>query len=472
MNGPPRLCDETLALLPSEVRRPGYDRRALGRGVVHIGPGAFHRAHQAVVFDDLIREGDRRWGITAVSLRSAAARDALAPQDGLYTLDVRQGDRSSLRVIGAVKDVLTLDEDPRPVVEAIAAPQAALVTLTITEAGYVTPQRRGPATAVGLITVGLAMRRDRGLGGVTVLSCDNLSGNGERVGALVSQTALGIEPELADWIDQNVAFPSTMVDRITPAASEADIAALTARTGVLDRAVVRTESFSQWVVQDWFAGPRPDFARAGVQVVADVEPFERAKLRMLNGAHSAMAYLGTLGGLEFVHEFVAEPTRASLVRRLWDEVETTLPAGHIDTPAYRRALASRFADPAIRHRLSQIAVDGSQKLPQRLLAPLAERITRGLDSPALMLALAAWMKHLSGEDDFGRKLEIRDPLAAMLRRRMAGLRAPGSRVSALLTLDQIFPPTLAASPALRMGLTAALGLLDRLGARRTIASLA
>ncbi len=462
-----RLCEAALDRIPDDVERPGYDRRSVSSGVVHIGPGAFHRAHQAVVFDDLIRAGDRRWGITGISLRSASARAALEPQDGLYTLAVRQEDRDRLRIIGALRRVLVLAGDTQPILEALAGPQVAIITLTITEAGYTSS-----ASVEGLLAAGLALRRSRGLGGLTVVSCDNLSRNGARLGELVIGAAADIDPRLADWVRAEVAFPSTMVDRITPATTEADIEALAARTGFVDRAMVRPEAFSQWVIEDRFAGSRPDFAAAGVQVVGDVAPFEQAKLRLLNGAHSAMAYLGGLAGLSFVHEFVADPAGSAFVERLWNETQTTLVSTAADVPAYRLALAARFADPATAHRLTQIAADGSQKLPERLLAPLAVSREQGLSSPALVLAVAAWIRWQSGKDDDGRPLEIRDPLAGALRRHLAGLLAPGDRVAALLSMGEIFPPRLSADPLLREGLTAAVDLLDRAGARRAMATLA
>jgi fructuronate reductase len=467
----PRLSDGAIDYLPRDVERPDYDRRALRGGVVHIGPGAFHRAHQAVAFDDLIRRGDPRWGITAISLRSVAARDALEPQDGLYCLSVPQPDRDRLRVIGALRRVVCLERDPWPVVEALAEPEVAMVTLTVTEAGYKAPSRGGPATAAGLLAIALGLRRARGLGGFTVLSCDNLARNGERIGALVLDTVQGFSPSLADWSREHVAFPCSTVDRITPATTAEDMEAFARQTGFRDHALVRPEPFSQWVIENRFANPPPDFAAAGVQVVADVAPFEMAKLRLFDGSHSAMAYLGGLAGLEFVHEFVAEPGRAAFVRRLWDETETTLDPPPPDIPGYRRALAARFADPLSAHRLAQIAVDGSQKLPQRLLAPLARRVERGQDSPALVLAVAAWIKSLSGVDDYGRPFETPDVLSRALRRRLSGLRAPGARVVALLAAPEVFPPRLAANSGLRMALTAALGVLDRSGARRAMAAL-
>jgi fructuronate reductase len=466
-----RLSAATLDRLPAAIERPGYAREEVEAGVAHIGPGAFHRAHQAVVFDDILRRGDMRWGVTGLSLRSPALRDALEPQDGLYTLTVNQSERTQRRVIGALRKVIAADGDPLPVAQALSDPAVRLITLTITEAGYVAPSRRGPPTAAGLLAVTLLRRRALGLPGLTILACDNLEGAGRRIAELVYATAAGLDPDLPEWIEANASFPGCMVDRITPATLETDIEALAAHAGVIDRAMVRTEAFSQWVIEDRFVGPRPDFEAVGVQVVADVAPFERAKLRLLNGAHSAMAWLGGLAGLTFVHEFVRDPAGATYVEALWGEAQTTLdPAAGLDLPAYRAQLLARFRDEAIAHRLSQIAIDGSLKLPPRLLSSLATRIERGLPSPALVLAIAGWMKWQSGRDDAGAPVDVRDPLPALLRRRLPGLSEPEDRVAAFLKVETIFSPDLAANQALRAALTETLRRLDNEGARAAFAN--
>ena len=469
MNARPRLSAATLERLPKAIERPGYDRDKVQAGVAHIGPGAFHRAHQAVVFDDLLRRGDPRWGVAGLSLRSPALRDALEPQDGLYTLSISEGSQTRRRVIGSICRVIALDASPIPIVQVLAEPSIHLVTLTITEAGYVAPAHRRPPTAAGLLAAALLARRTRGLPGLTILACDNLEGAGQRMEELVRATAAAIDPDMPAWIEANVRFPDCMVDRITPATTEADIEALAVFAGVEDRAMVRTEAFSQWVIEDRFAGPRPEFEAVGVQVVADVAPFSRAKLRLLNGAHSAMAYLGGLAGLIFVHEFVRDPAGAAFVERLWDEAEATLePAAGLDLRAYRSRLMARFREPAIAHRLAQIAIDGSLKLPPRLVSSLAIRTERGLPSPAITLAIAAWMKWQSGRDDAGAPVEIRDAQASALRRRLARLSAPEDRVRALLGEETVFPPTLAANEPLRVALAQALSRLDAEGARAAL----
>ena len=482
MSPAPRLSPETLADLPADVARPAYDRAAARVGVVHLGVGAFHRAHQATVFDHALKAGDLRWGILGASLRSPTVRNALAPQDDLYTLVVRDGGGEQRRIIGALKRCLVAPENPAALIEAMASPEVHLATLTVTEKGYhLGPEGSlslndpaiiadlanpgAPSTAIGLIARALGLRRARGLSAFSAVSCDNMANNGATLGAAVLAFARASDPALADWIAAHAAFPSTMVDRIVPATTPEDIDALTAAIGVRDEAMVKTEPFLQWVIEDRFAGERPDFEALGVQVVASVEPWGQAKLRLLNGAHSAMAYLGGLAGLSFVHEFVADAGRRAFIERLWNETAQTLtPAPGLDIPAYRAALMARFANPALHHSLRQIAMDGSQKLPQRLIAPLAARLERDRPSPALSLAVAGWIKWQSGRTDAGETFVVEDPLAADLQGRLAGLNQPDERVGALLSLSSVFPASSAASPALRRALVDCLRGLDSFGA--------
>ncbi|HEV7659553.1 MAG TPA: mannitol dehydrogenase family protein [Allosphingosinicella sp.] len=429
-----RLSETTLGQLPDWVAKPGP--RPVPR-VVHLGLGAFHRAHQAIVFDDL------GWGVTGASLRSPAVRDALAPQDGLYSLVVGE----KVRVIGAVCEVLL---DTEALVERIAAPETRIVTLTVTEKGYLPGSR-----AAAILAEALARRGD----GVTLISCDNLPRNGARL----REAVLAAAGDAAERIAGRCAFPQTMVDRIVPATEEADIEALAARIGLLDRAMVKAEPYFQWVIEDDFApGERPDFEAAGVQVAADIAPWEEAKLRLLNGAHSGLAYLGGLAGVTFVHEFVADPAGRRFIESLWDEAETTLsPPSGLDIAAYRAALMARFADAGLQHRIRQIAMDGSQKLPQRLLAPIAARLERGQGIETLALAVAAWMRWQSGRTDGGEAFTVDDPLAAETARRIAD-------PEGLLGISSIFPPRLAADPRFAAAVTRQLTRLTELGAAGAI----
>ena len=469
-----------MSALPPGVARPGYDRAAARVGVLHLGVGAFHRAHQAVVFDDALNAGDLRWAVLGASLRSPGVRDQLSPQDGLYSVAVREGDVSRIRIIGAIQRVLVAPESPAALVAAMADPDVHLVTLTVTEKGYRLDPASGalmiddpdvaadlsdlsaPRTAPGFITAALAARKAAGTGPFTVISCDNLPHNGARIRQAVLQMAEYVDADLRAWIETEGAFPQTMVDRIVPSTTPDDVAGLETRLGLIDQGMVKTEPFTQWVIQDWFAGTRPDFENLGVQITADVAPWEDAKLRLLNGAHSAIAYLGALAGLEYVDQVVALPAYARFVEGLWDEAESTLtPPPGLDPVAYRGDLMRRFANSALKHRTFQIAMDGSQKLPQRLLAACAERLKAGRSIDALALAVAGWMRWQDGVDDAGNAFVVDDPLAAETARRVTAA-ASADKVAALLTLSAVFPPALAADARFVTAVQAAhLSLVER-----------
>ena len=486
----PRLSNETLDGLPANVALPTYDRHLVKPGVVHLGIGAFHRAHQAVVFDAALESGDLRWGITGASLRSAGVRDEMNPQDGLYTVITRDGSGDALKVIGAVREVLVAPENPEALVERLADPDVHIVTLTVTEKGYKLDPATGalrtddpdvtadcadlsaPKTAPGFLVAALSARRDLGLPPFTAISCDNLPHNGRRLEQAVLAIARAHRPELADWIAAHGAFPETMVDRIVPATTPADIDSLETALGASDRAMVKAEPFLQWVIEDRFCGPRPAFEKLGVQITADVAPWEEAKLRLLNGAHSSIAYLGGLAGIDFVHEVVAIPAFMRFVEALWDEAEASLsPPPGLDVAAYRAALMERFANPALQHRTRQIAMDGSQKLPQRLLAPIAARRAKGLDVDALALGVAAWMRWQRGRDDSGASHVVDDPLAAVTAARLDGVTDAEAQVAGLLSIDAIFPPALAADQTFRAVLIRHLTSLAAAGARATVEAL-
>ena len=406
MSGPARLNLESLACLPDGVEPPPYNRAALAPGVIHIGSGAFHRAHQAPVFDDLAAAGDLAWGAIDIGLRSGAGARRLASQDGLFVLEVR-GETARPRVIGSILRGLVAREHESACLAAFTDPRMKLVTLTITENGYADP------ATVGFIARGLDARRTAGLPGLSLLSCDNLPHNGLRLrrALMESQTSAG-DQALGDWIESACAFPSSVVDRITPAATEADRTSLADRFGLIDQAFTVTESCSQWIIEDAFAGPKPDFASVGVLLVADVAPFALAKLRLLNAAHSALAWLGLATGFEFVHEVTATPQARTFLERLWDEAAATLqPATGLDLPSYRASLMRRFNNAALPHRLAQIAQDSAAKLGPRLLDPLEERLARGFPSPAIALAVAAYCLW-SGVPDLPLSQRAHDGLAA------------------------------------------------------------
>jgi fructuronate reductase len=386
----PRLSNATLA-------SPRYNRAQVRTGVVHLGLGAFHRAHQAPLFDDLIAGGDTRWGIAGVAMRSPHLIEALASQDGLYSLSERSMLAPPPRVVGAIRSLHLAARNPVGVVAAMADPDTHLVTLTVTEKGYLDHGPEGPA---GLIARALERRRVAGLAPLTILSCDNRTGNGAftREAVLTAASMTQASDACLRWIAEQVAFPASMVDRITPATTPAMAGESSTMLGLHDEAAVWTEPFWQWVVEDRFTAVRPALDSVGVQMVTDVEPWEKAKLRLLNAAHSALAYHGLLHGHAYVHETVVDTNLRRLIEALWDEVATTLQPTIVDLAAYRAALLKRFANPALPHALIQIAADGSQKLPPRILASLAERNERGLLSPALASIFAGWVQALARID--------------------------------------------------------------------------
>jgi fructuronate reductase len=399
-----RLTPDKLGRLGPDVARFDYDREAQAVGIVHLGLGAFHRAHQAWYTDLAMSGGERDWAIAGVSLRSAGVAEQLSPQGGLYSLTERCGAGEATRIVGSVREALVGDRDRAAIVRRLAMPDCQIVSFTVTEKGYARAPGGGldfalaEASFYPLLTEGLAQRRAAGLAGVTLLSCDNLSDNGRLLERLVREWLAFREPDLVEWFDDECHCPNSMVDRIVPATTPADLDALQARLGLRDEGAVFAEPFSQWVIEDRFAALRPGWDKVGAQLVADVAPYETAKLRMLNGAHSAMAYLGLERGHEFVDQAIADPALRPLVERLmrYEAAISFVAAPGQDLDAYADALLARFANPALKHRLAQIAMDGSQKVPQRWLASLAVHQARGELAEATLTALAAWLRHVRG----------------------------------------------------------------------------
>lgn len=477
----PRLSPDHLGQLPAEVAAPACRRPALGTGIVHLGIGAFMRAHLVPATEAaMAHSGDRRWGLTGVSLRQADTRDALAPQHGLYTLAVRDADaqgrpRQRLQVMGAVQQVLVAPEDPGAVLQAIAAPATRIVSLTVTEKGYCHDPATGrlqlqhpdivhdrvhpaaPRTAIGFIAHGLALRQAAGGTPLTLLSLDNLPANGRVLRSAVLALAEQVSPALAAWVATQCRFPCSMVDRIVPRTTDADRAAIGAALGLHDAWPVLAEPFFDWAVEDDFVGGpngRPDWAAAtaphlagwaggGARFVPDAEPWERLKLRMVNGAHSCIAYLGHQAGWATVDVAMAQPALRGFVQRLLrDEVAPTLPPlPGLQVDGYVDQLLTRFTNPALAHRTLQIAMDGSQKLPQRLLGTVRERLAAGRPMPHLALGIAAWLHHLRGHDEAGRPHAVDDPQAAVLqalhRQHLAAGATPAG-VHALLAHGPVF----------------------------------
>ena len=457
-----RLCRATLDEARSEVIRPAYDRERTGIGVVHFGPGAFHRAHQAFFFDRMLAR-DPGLGIRAVSLRSDDLRQALVPQDGLYSLLEREAE-PTLRVIGALRNVLTAPRAPQEVFRALSDPGLRYITATVTEKGYgLGPDGaldlrhpeiaadlahpHEPRTFVGWLVEGLARRRAASEAAApVVLSCDNLSGNGRKLGAAAAAFALARgEPDLAAWIAGEVRFPDSMVDSITPATDDALRAEAAARLGLEDAWPIQRERFCQWVIEGDLGADGATFAEAGVTLTGDVAAFERAKLRLLNGAHSTLAYLGLRLGHATVAEAMADPRLAAFVEELMrrDIAAGLNPAAGLELTDYIGDVLARFRNPAIAHQLAQIAWDGSQKLPIRLLATVAEARAAGRPVDRLAVGVAAWMVFVRDRAQAGTAMV--DPLAETLAAVGAACEGdPARDVWRFMSLDQIFPPELAA----------------------------
>jgi fructuronate reductase len=499
-DGSPRLSLAGLTGIPAAYR-PAIDPRQRRVRIVHLGIGAFHRAHQAYYTEE---SGD--WGSCGVTQRSPRVAEQLVPQDCLYTLLVRDGTEARLQVIGSVREVLYGGGDPGAVAARIADPEVSIVSLTVSEKGYrydpatrrlrladeeiaADLAGRPPRTVIGQLAAGLAARAaagDAGAGPVTVVCCDNLPANGPTVRGLVldfarAWAAGGDGPAaLPDWIGEHVAFPATMVDRIAPATTDTDRADVAALLGVRDLAAVVAEPFTQWVIEDSFAGPRPAWERAGAQLVSDVAPYEKVKLRMLNGTHSAIAYLGGLAGYEFIAEAVADDVLAGYAQRLMTtDIAPTLTAPpDMDLEDYAAQVLRRFRNTALRYRCAQVAMDGSQKLPYRERDTIADRLAAGATPVWATLAFAAWMRHVwTQRADDGRPFPVDDPLAEVFRDRLAEAGVAGEsadqagRVAeALLGIGAVFGE-LAESAVFRELVTEQLSRLARDGARRTAAGL-
>ncbi|WP_017998855.1 mannitol dehydrogenase family protein [Paracoccus sp. N5] len=398
--------------LPAAVERPRYDRAAHGFGILHLGLGAFHRAHQAVHTEDALGAEGGDWRILGANLRSREVPDAMNAQNGLYTV-LERSEQERARVIGAHGPAI--GGDAAAILRAACDPAIRIVSLTVSEKAYgidraamdadaahpavaadlANPQ--APQGVLGLITAALAARRAAGAAPFTVLCCDNLPDNGALLRAGVLGFARRSDPALAAWIAEDVAFPATMVDRITPATTDRTLADVEALTGHRDLACVETEPFSQWVIEDHFPQGRPAWEAGGAEFVRDVRAHEAMKLRMLNGSHSLMAYAGQMLDLPHIREAVADPALAALVRRHMRAAGATLPTGAgLDVAAYADALMRRFANPAIAHQTRQIAMDGTEKLPQRWFAPASELPARGGDARPYAFATAVWLAWLAG----------------------------------------------------------------------------
>jgi mannitol 2-dehydrogenase len=441
------LNNQTLAEI--EIATPTYDRSRLLPGIVHVGVGGFHRAHQAMYVDALLNSGDEdayRWGICGVGVMpgDARMRDALKSQDGLYTLVLKDSDGTwEPRVIGSIVDYLLAPDDPEAVIEQMASEQTRIVSLTVTEGGYNVHPVTGdfdaanravaadlepgatPRTTFGLVTEALARRRSRGLEPFTVMSCDNIQGNGHVAAKMFTAFARLRDPELGEWMAANVRFPNSMVDRITPVTTDADRAAVAERFGIDDGWPVVCEPFTQWVLEDDFSLGRPAVEKVGVQVVQDVTPYELMKLRLLNASHQALCYFGYLAGYRLVHDVAQDQLFADfLLAYMEREGSPTLaPVPGIDLAAYRAQLVERFSNSHVRDTVARLCAESSDRIPKWVLPVIRENLAAGRDVRLASAIVASWARYAEGVDEHGESIEVVDRLADTLTARAGQQRA-------------------------------------------------
>ncbi len=446
-------------LLSAKATLPVYDRNNLAPRIVHLGFGAFHRAHQGVYADILATEHFSDWGYYEVNLIGGEQQIAdLQQQDNLYTVAEMSADVWTARVVGVVKKALHVQIDGlETVLAAMCEPQIAIVSLTITEKGYFHSPATGqlmldhpmvaadvqnphqPKTATGVIVEALARRKAAGLPAFTVMSCDNMPENGHVMRDVVTSYAQAVDVKLAQWIEDNVTFPSTMVDRIVPAVTEDTLAKIEQLTGVRDPAGVACEPFRQWVIEDNFVAGRPEWEKAGAELVSDVLPYEEMKLRMLNGSHSFLAYLGYLAGYQHINDCMEdEHYRYAAYGLMLQEQAPTLKVQGVDLQDYANRLIARYSNPALRHRTWQIAMDGSQKLPQRMLDSVRWHLAHDSKFDLLALGVAGWMRYVGGVDEQGNPIEISDPLLPVIQKAVQSSAEGKARVQSLLAIKAIF----------------------------------
>jgi len=485
------LNAQTLAYWSDRLPAPAYDRDLVTPGVVHFGVGGFHRAHQAMYLDRLMNEGQALdWGICGVGVMPAdrKMKEVLDAQDGLYTLVLKHSDGTyEPRVIGSIVAYLFAPDDPEAVIEEMAAPSIRIVSLTVTEGGYNISDVTGefdeanpdvvadlkpgavPRTTFGLITEALRRRRKRGVVPFTVMSCDNLPGNGDLARRAFATFAGLRDPELGDWVEREVRFPNSMVDRITPVTTDTDRAEITERFGIQDQWPVVCEPFTQWVLQDAFTAGRPPFQDAGVQVVDDVEPYELMKLRLLNASHQALCYFGYLCGYRLVHEAAQDPLfQAFLLGYMDTEATPTLPpVPGVDLAAYKHTLLERFSNPEVRDTIARLCAESSDRIPKWLLPVIRAQLETGGEIRRSAAVVASWARYAEGVDEQGQPIEVvdrlRDTVVELARRQ-------GADPDAFIANRQLFGD-LAGNERFRTAYRSALASLHELGARATLESL-
>lgn len=484
-----RINNSLLASVDSAaIKLPQYDRVEVKSSIVHLGIGAFHRAHQAFYTEAVLNQFGGDWGIIGCSLRSASVKAQLAEQDGLYTLVERGPEGEKFQIMGAVKEVVVGPENPANLVAIMANPQTQIVSLTVTEKGYCHDPATGnlnlrhpdiqhdlanleaPKSAIGYIVAALLARKNAAQPSFTVLSCDNLPDNGEVLEKVVLQFAAQVSADLCGWVSAHTKFPCTMIDRIVPATTDSDRADLEAKVGYRDEGMVVAEPFTQWVIEDKFCSERPQWEQVGALLVDDVTAFEKMKLRLLNGSHSMLAYTGYLAGFETISDVMTEPAFVALCKTFMDtEAGPTVSSPNgFDIEDYKKQLCDRFANPGLKHRTWQIAMDGSQKIPQRLLETLREQLDSGGSIEVISLAVAAWFKYVSAVDDAGSAIDVQDPLAARLKSLCDSNPNTAERVSALLGVKEVFGEDLAGCSPFAAAVTRWLDAFSRDGVLVTI----
>lgn len=479
------LNTANMALIPASISRPSYDRKSLACGIVHMSVGGFHRAHQALYVHDLMEKSPSNWLISGIGLLPSDTDNinAMAGQDSLYTILERNAAGDVAKICGGIGEVMHAPSNPSAVMDRLLDDNVKILSLTITEKGYCYNQQGdldltnaniqndlktpdAPKTAYGYIVGALARRRQKGMKPFTVMSCDNLPGNGHLTQKLVLQFAAQIDQGLHDWIKDNVTFPNCMVDRITPVTTQAIVDIVANDYGINDKWPVVCEDFRQWVLEDKFCNGRPAFENVGVQLVADVEPYEKMKVRLLNGSHSALSYISYLMGYRRVDLAMADPLIAKFVRAYMDhDVTPSVPdVPGIDLNAYKDKLIERFANPAIGDQVQRLAEDGSQKIPNAILPCIAHKLENGGSIKLAALALAGWFRYLSGSDEDLKAIEIKDPAKDKMQDR---IRVNPKDPTSVLGIEEIFG-ALGGKSALIEEVKAALESLYAKGAKRTV----
>ncbi|MGV9798116.1 mannitol dehydrogenase family protein [Mycobacterium sp. NPDC003449] len=469
---PVRLSASTLQELP--IPGPGYPRGETGVGIVHFGVGGFHRAHQAMYVDRLLQDGLTGWGICGVGVLPADRRmaEVMAAQDGLYTLMLVHPDgHREARVIGSIVDYRYAPDDPEGVIELLAAPSTRIISLTITEGGYEIDSgvTLPEPNVFGLVTEALARRRDRGTGSPTIVSCDNIEGNGDVARRTFTEYAERLRPGLGDWIAANTPFPNSMVDRITPATTPDVIATVETEFGVADQWPVVAEPFTSWVLEDSFAAGRPPYQDAGVMLVDDVTPYELMKLRLINAGHQALCYFGYLAGYRLVHDAAADPLFAEFLLEYMDTegTPTLLPVPGIDLAEFKRTTIERFANPGIRDTIARLCFGSSDRIPKWLLPVVRENLKTGAPVRLSAAVVASWARYAEGVDEQGEPIEVQDQLADTL---VPLARSQREHPTAFIENRALFGD-LASEPRFVEDYLWALDSLHRHGARATLESL-